>query len=385
MEVPDTVHLKRVVERVTRKYAGRTSKDLEVEKRSNNYNIVTSVTPTQVNSSALQQDGTDYSYFAEIKFGSNGTPMYMLMDTGASSTWVMGKGCTTAACQTHNTFGAADSKTYLSSTETFTIGYGTGNVNGTYATDKVSFAGFDLTMAFGDATYTSNDFSSFPMDGIMGLARTVGAKPTVLDVIISSKVLASNIFGVNINRNSDGSHNGAINFGAPDKTKYIGDLGYTACTNSKEWILKPDDVGTNNKGVGMTSGRIAYIDTGTSFIFLPPADAKTLFSTITGAKISTDGASWTVPCSTTTPVQFFFSGVAYGVSSKDWVGAKVGDGTMCTSNIYPIAVVGEGAWLLGDTFLKNVYAVFDADSNRIGESGTTPIVLHPLIGFRLWS
>jgi hypothetical protein len=360
--------LRRVIDRAIRKYSGRNPEETEVEKRANNYKIVNSITPTQANSAALYQDGTDYSYFAEIKFGSNGTPMYMLMDTGASSTWVMGKGCTTAACQTHNTFGAADSKTFQASTETFTIGYGTGNVNGTYATDKVSFAGFDLTMAFGVSSYTSNEFSSFPMDGIMGLARTVGEKPTVMDVIINSKVLSSNIFGVNINRNSDGSRNGAINFGAPDKTKYVGELGYTACTNSKEWILKPDDVGTNGKGVGVTSARKAYIDTGTSFIFLPPDDAKLLFATITGAKLSTDGTLYTVPCSTTTSIQFFFSGVAYAVSSKDWVGDKTADTTMCKSNIYPIAVISADSWLLGDTFLKNVYAVFDADLGRIGES-----------------
>ena len=74
--------------------------------------------------------------------------------------------------------------------------------------------------------------------------------------------------------------------------------------------------------------------------------------------------TYSVPCSTTTPLQFYFSGVTYTVLAKDWVGGKVGDS--CTSNVYARAIVGS-SWLIGDIFLKNVYAVFDVDQNRIGK------------------
>ena len=39
------------------------------------------------NSLAVDEDGKDYSYIATMKFGSEGKPMYMLVDTGAANTW----------------------------------------------------------------------------------------------------------------------------------------------------------------------------------------------------------------------------------------------------------------------------------------------------------
>lgn len=362
-----STRLRSIVDGIRNKYKARGLDDETNDilfRKSNTYPITTSTTPTQANSAAIDQDGTDFSYFAVVEFGSNETPMYLLMDTGASSTWVMGTSCTSTGCQNHDTFGATDSTTYSQTSDPFSISYGTGTVSGNYASDTIKFAGFTLNMTFGVATTTSSDFASYPMDGIMGLARTSQDEPTILEVISNANVLKSNIFGVNLDRDSDGTHDGEINFGAPDTSKYSGSLEYTNLANTNgDWVIGADDFGINNKGLGVT-GRVAYIDTGTSYIFMPPADAKTLHGAISGSKASSDGSTWYVPCSTTAAVQFFFSGVGYSVSSKDWVGGKVGD--LCTSNIYGVSVVGDSAWLLGDTFLKNVYTVFDADKNRVG-------------------
>lgn len=338
-----------------------------IDKRTNNYPFAQAVTPTQPNSLALSQDGTDFSYFAQIKFGSNGTPLWMLMDTGASATWVMGNGCTSAACLSHNTYGAANSTSFQGNSGAFDIAYGTGHVTGTLGTDTVSFAGFSLSITFGVANQTSDDFVHFPFDGIMGLARNQGSYPTVLEALSSSKASAATLFGVNIDRNSDGGHDGAINFGAPDTSKYSGNLGYTPLANTEgAWIIPADGVGIDGKSAGI-SGRNAYIDTGTSYIFIPPADAKAVHSLIAGSQLSPDGRSWYVPCATTSPIQFTFSGTVYDVSPQDWIGGKNG-GSLCVSNIYPGTPVGGGNWLLGDTFMKNVYTVFDSGNNRIGTS-----------------
>ena len=77
-----------------------------------------------------------------------------------------------------------------------------------------------------------------------------------------------------------------------------------------------------------------------------------------------DNETWTVPCTTTISLTFTFGGTAYTVSPKDWIG-PMGNG-VCTSNVFGHVVVA-GAWLLGDTFLKNVYTVLDVDQNRIGK------------------
>ena len=70
-----------------------------------------------------------------------------------------------------------------------------------------------------------------------------------------------------------------------------------------------------------------------------------------------------------TEIVLTFGAKTYTIAPRDWVGPKV-DGN-CTSNIYGYDVV-ENAWLLGDTFLKNVYAVFDFDAYQVGELRPSP-------------
>jgi cathepsin D len=320
------------------------------------------------NSLAVNEDGHDYSYFATMKFGSEGKELYMLVDTGAANTWVMGSDCTTVACKTHNTFGKADSTTLEVSKETWSIAYGTGTVSGVVVNDTVAFAGFSLEMGFGSASTTSSDFDSYPMDGILGLGRPKSNRlgvPTVMQTLMNANLLKANLFGVHLQRNADGATDGQVNFGAVDTSMFDGDLHYTdSISTDGLWEIPIDDAGVDGNSAGLT-GRTAIVDTGTSYVLMPPADAKKLHALIDGA-VQDDSENWMVPCSSTVPVQFTFSGKAFDVSHKDYVGTADSDGKMCESNIIGHQAFGATQWLLGDVFLKNVYSVFDYEQNRIG-------------------
>ncbi|KAH8596502.1 aspartic peptidase domain-containing protein [Bisporella sp. PMI_857] len=335
----------------------------KVSTRENKYPMVKAAIPTQENSAGINQDGTDYSYFAEIYLGTRSTPYQLLLDTGAGQTWVMGASCTSQPCKNHNTFGPSDSTTYHDAPGELDIGYGTGDVKGTMATDSFTIAGLKVPLTFGVANETSDDFNNFPIDGILGLSKLEGDYPNFVESLVSSKLLTSNVFGIGINRAADGPNTGEINFGKPNTAKFSGDLKYTPVSDNAErdWAIPFDNVGLGDQKSEVPS-RLAYLDTGTSFIFVPPADAKTFHASVPGA-VSNDGITYNVPCSTTDSVYFTFSGTKYTVSAKDWVSPEVSG--KCTSNIYGIQIVS-GAWLLGDTFLKNVYAVFDIDGSRVG-------------------
>ena len=104
--MPRDVQIKRLAERLTRKYQrGTPVEPVEiferdgVAKRTNTYKIMPAATPTQSMSAPIDQDGTDFSYFTEITLGSSKTLVYMLLDTGAATTWVMGKSCTSGPCK----------------------------------------------------------------------------------------------------------------------------------------------------------------------------------------------------------------------------------------------------------------------------------------------
>jgi cathepsin D len=124
------------------------------------------------NAMAIDEDGQDLSYFSAVKFGSKGKDMWMLLDTGAANTWVMGSNCTTSACLAHDTFGGQDSSTLHVTTTPWSVSYGTGTVEGVTVTDTVAFANYSVGMGFGSATSASNEFNNYPMDGILGLGRT---------------------------------------------------------------------------------------------------------------------------------------------------------------------------------------------------------------------
>lgn len=77
--------------------------------RDNTYSILNSKDPTQENSVAVDQDGSDLSYMAAVTIGSSREEYHLLLDSAASNTWVMGQECKAEACGKHNTFGEGDS------------------------------------------------------------------------------------------------------------------------------------------------------------------------------------------------------------------------------------------------------------------------------------
>jgi hypothetical protein len=379
-EVSRDQQVRRTVNKLIRKYnhpsqiRGSARDSVEKRRGTNTYSVQTAANPAQTNSAGINQDGTDFSYFAQVQFGSANTPLYMLLDTGASTTWVMGPSCGSDACKSHDSFGAADSKTFKTTTDPFSVAYGAGSVSGTLASDSVSIAGMKFQMTFGIANITSDDFKYFPIDGILGLSLQKGSTPSFIETLVASKAVKSNIFGISLNRASDGDNTGEINFGAVDNSKFTGSLNYlpVSANSAGDWAIPMANVGFGSNQAGVT-GKLAYIDTGTSFIFAPPDQAAAFYAVVTGAKILSTGATvtYSVPCDTTTALTFTFGKTTYSVSPKDWVSASVSG--VCTGNVFGRTIVAD-SWLLGDTFLKNVYAVFDVDQTRVGTSRVDRLV-----------
>ncbi|KAF2424812.1 acid protease [Tothia fuscella] len=341
--------------------------------RQNSFNVIDAGDPKQGNSIGIDQDGTDFSYFSAFKFGNSNEEYYLLLDSAASNTWVMAAGCTSNACGVHNILGPSDSSTLSVLDSNFAVSYGTGSVKGNLGTDTLHFSTISVPLTFGLGTTVSDEFSSYPMDGILGLGRPdtitessngVNA-PSLMDVLISQKVISKKFYGVDLWRDADGgSNDGEINFGAPDTSRYDGDLNYNAAIRNSNgfWEIAIADAGFNGKSAGLT-GRSAIIDTGTSFILMPPGDAATLHKLIPGS--SQNGQAFTIPCDTNKKVQITFGKTAYDIDPRDYVGKSLGEGG-CSSNIVGLQTFGATQWLVGDVFLKNVYAGFDYDGQRVG-------------------
>jgi len=359
---------------------------MPVQPRQNQYKILSSVDPKQKNSVAVDQDGKDLSYMVAVTFGSSKEEYHLLLDSGASNTWVMGETCKTDACTRHNTFGKGDSDTLkvrllngffgiciLIARQTdstpFSVTYGTGSVSGTTASDTIHIGSLSTTLTFGVANNVSQEFSSYPMDGIMGIGRgdnvegTIEA-PQLIEELANAGLVSSKIYGVHLGRAADGANDGELNIGEINKNRFDGDLNWISANNNDIgfWEVAIADAGADNTMTGM-KGRSAILDTGTSFILMPEDDALALHKLIDGYTQS--GETFTVPCSTTKAMQVKLGSITYDIPSKDWVGGTAESG-LCNSNIIGRKTFGDNQWLMGDVFCKNMYTVFDLDNSRVG-------------------
>lgn len=337
--------------------------DIKRFRRDDFYKIVESETPTLQNSAAVDQDGKDFSYFATVKVGSQQQEMWLALDTGSPSSWVFSSDCSTETCTKHHTFDTSESSSYLSNGSTFSIGYGSGQVKGNLGQDTLSIAGLDVTLSFGLAESATAAFDSYPFDGILGLGRSYTGgwqMPSFMDIVAQNGLISSNIIGFSLSRTSDDKKDGEINFGTVDTTKYDGDIVYTAI-NADAWTIPIDDAHVNGVACNFT-GKSAIIDSGTTYILIPPADAATLFGLVPGS--SKSGENYIIPCDSTATIEFEFSGVNYSIEPEDYIGSQTDSG--CISTIVGHQSSAANTWLIGYVFLKNVYSVFDYDNGQIG-------------------
>ena len=80
-------------------------------KRENDFNIDIASTPSQPNSVGINYDEAGDLYFVAAKFGTSDKVYQLLIDTGATESWIMGSSCEAKACSLHTTLGPKDSTT----------------------------------------------------------------------------------------------------------------------------------------------------------------------------------------------------------------------------------------------------------------------------------
>jgi hypothetical protein len=207
------------------------------------------------------------------------------------------------------------------------------------------------------------------MDGILGLGRGAAVSgtietPSLIEALASANIVSSKLYGVHLSRARDGTNDGELNVGAPNKDRYTGDLNWqdTVPNDRGFWEINIADAGADGTSSGLR-GRTGIVDTGTSYILMPQADAIAMHNLIPG--FTQSGETFSVPCNTKRALQITFGKTTYNISTADWVGGTLAAGG-CQSNIIGRQTFGETQWLLGDVFLKNVYTVFDFEEGKVG-------------------
>jgi hypothetical protein len=337
-------------------------------------------TPAANNSLPLDIDGPDTSYLATIQIGTPPRDFSILMDSGSADFWVGSVDCKAdtgrGGCGNHIFLGSALSSSFVDSNSPWSITYGSGQVNGTLIKDDVSIAGLALPgHSFGVATLESEQFfrNQVPFDGLMGLGKSTLSNQenlTPVEALAKAKLISGSIVSYKMGRVRDNNNDGLITFGGLDPSKFDAATLTTvpnADLRNGFWMAKLDGATVDGKSLGFQR-RNAILDTGTTLGILPPADADSIHARIPGS--FREGSNYVIPCNTTTVVSFAFGGRSFAIDPRDLSFLPLEDdgnfeSGLCVSGFAAGDFGGPNTWLVGDTFLKNVYLSTDVEKDTI--------------------
>ncbi|EJD05356.1 acid protease [Fomitiporia mediterranea MF3/22] len=153
--------------------------------------------------------------------------------------------------------------------------------------------------------------------------------------------------------------------------------------SSDRWIVLMDGITVNGRSVsggssfeapGQTSSQtLVNLDTGTSLGQIPQEYAQVIYGSVPGSQIVRSSGVYILPCNTKLNVSFIFSGSEYPVHPIDTVAATTDDagGVLCYSG-FTFGTSGSEDFLLGDSFLRNVFSLYDY--GRFFNESATPYV-----------
>ncbi|KAH8799214.1 aspartic peptidase domain-containing protein [Flagelloscypha sp. PMI_526] len=380
-------------------------------------------------SSGLMNYDEDTGYFAVINIGTPLSPdprqFSVLVDTGSSDLWVTSQpsGCKGADNRdayandpVFPLYDSSKSSTYkglvffyallVKNTNT-TVTYGSGEVEGKVATEMISFEGF-LASEQSFINVLDDDVCFRNNSGLLGLAwpslSEIGKLGEPFWLTLSSHgVFDNKEFGFYLARGTDKEFEqlhqnaqwagGMLTLGGVNETVYTGDIEFLNLTKlwptapEGFWQLNLSAISISNQSIDTTPGnQLAVIDTGTSFIGGPTVEVTTFWSFVPGSEALSypNEGFWEYPCSTELDVGLTFAGGRqWKISDEDMVlqrfEAYYDEPAMCAGSFFdlgatagPFTDFGNVSWIIGGTFLKNVYSVFRENPPSVGFAELNP-------------
>lgn len=329
-------------------------------------------------------------YFMDVSIGSPPQDLKMHIDTGSSDLWVNtpdSRICEARGgqlCNGAGTYDANSSSSYNYLNSDFNITYvdGSGST-GDYVTDTVRFNGVALrNQQFGVGYMSSSQ------QGILGIgyeanevALQYGYRPyrNVPTNLVEKGYVNTPAYSLWLNDLD--SNTGSILFGGVDSAKYTGELQSLPIIPIPvgtsevyaEFVIALTSVGANGDSTSFANNIAisALLDSGSSLMYLPTSIAQDIYQSLNAQYESNQGAAF-VPCSLADQdgtIDFTFSSPTIRVPINELVltaGIQNGE-PVCILGIIPS---GGNTALLGDTFLRSAYVVYDLASNQISLAQT---------------
>ena len=352
-------------------------------------------------------------YYANVSIGTPAQDLSLHIDTGSSDLWTNVASSEICAyrgdpCSSAGTYNANSSSTYKFVNSDFNVSYADGSgAAGDYATDTVSIGGQSITsLQFGIG------YNSTTPQGILGIGYTADeaqvntarlkSYANLPQTMANAGLIQSNAYSLWLN-DLDAS-TGSILFGGVDTAKYTGQLQTVPIQKEfdqyAEFIitLTAVDLLNNGNNQSMTTDlpTAVVLDSGSSLAYLPNDLTSAIFFAL---KVEYDQSQGAGVCSCSLAnenitLDFTFTSPTISIPINELVinpnagsntndpsgtggrenpnnqnSAQNGgnDGSQC---IFGIAPAEGSTAVLGDTFLRSAYVVYDLANNEISLAQT---------------
>lgn len=331
-------------------------------------------------------DNLETLYFANASLGTPPQSLRLHIDTGSSDLWANAATsslCTSGGnqCGDSGVYNANDSSTYSYVNSVFNISYVDGSgASGDYATDTFRFGGKSIE----DLQFGIGYRSSSP-EGILGIGYTINEVqssragldpyPNLPQKLKDNGDITTNAYSLWLN-DLDAS-TGSILFGGVDTDKFSGELNKLPIIQERgvfaEFVIAMTGMGMNGDEGSLFSNQTVAVllDSGSSLMYLPNTVARVLYQAYNAEYDPRQGAAF-VDCDLANQkgtLDFTFSGITISVPLDELVlVAAISRGEpIC---ILGIGMADESLSVLGDTFLRSAYVVYDLENNQIALAQT---------------
>ncbi|KAF7545517.1 hypothetical protein G7Z17_g9113 [Cylindrodendrum hubeiense] len=332
-------------------------------------------------------DNEQTLYFFNASLGTPKQSFRLHLDTGSSDLWVNtldSELCSAAsnACAETGTYDANSSSTYEYVGSYFNISYADGSgAAGDYVTDTFRVGSTKIAnLQFGVGYESTSD------QGVLGIGYNanevqddVVGKSTYNNLpakMAADGLIASNAYSLWLNDLD--SDTGTILFGGVDRAQYEGDLVSVPVEKNggvySDFFITLTGLSLGSTSLGDDLALAVLLDTGSSLTYLPDSITETIFEEVDAEYQESEGIAY-VSCSLASEsgnLTFKFSDPAEIVVPISELVIDIlqvtgrrpsfNDGSdACMFGIAPAS----GTNVLGDTFLRSAFVVFDLANNEI--------------------
>jgi len=339
----------------------------QLQKRGSGTNLITN-------------QNADSSYYGSLAIGTPPVSYDVILDTGSADLWLADADC--SSCGQVPTFNPASSSTFKNTSEPFSIQYGSGAAEGVLGSDTVQMAGFSVSnQVFGVCDAVSSGLLTSPVSGLLGLGwqalASSNASP-LWQTLAGNGAWDSPLMAFFLTRYQNDTSvqalepGGSFTMGFTDTSLFSGEIEYIDIPSGEEayWTLPMTEITVQGSSITLSSGSSSYaaIDTGTTLVGGPSTEIAELYAQIPGSAPGSGNYQgyYTYPCTTTINVTLSFGGRNWAVSNDDFQIGQISN-SLCVGAFFDIDTGSNSvSWIVGDTFLKNVYSVFRYSPASVG-------------------